>query len=280
MYAKLINDSKFGYYFISNKITHYDNIIKQLNKDYTIICTGHTILDTIDHKNKCIVYSYKLFKNNKEIYKIKNVSSDLHTYDYIDSNSSYSSDYLYYKNSKTFVNNMIYSSKCIVISTEDQIKIFRFQDDKEYIFDKTSEEIQNINDYIKFNDSVYNINTMKKSKCFTYVPSTIFKNYSTIPQNEGRFVCFQNKVYDVKTDKLLLEDKCINKISDKVFVTSNGLYEITMDNRKKCDNCNNERIKTKIIIPCGHTKFCDECFKVLKTCPICGTKIDKVIVIK
>ncbi len=222
MGLKLINKSKLGYsYFDSLNNIKYSHIIKRLNREYIIICTGSTLHPIRGSKDKVITYSYKLFKNYKEVYEIKDVRTDCDLHKIF---KYYDPEYYFIDDEITvlpYVNKMKLSYKYLSIETKNKIKIFRFKDNKEYTFDKTSDNILNYDNHVRFNNTTYNINTMKENKYFySFSKTNIIQTYYYSCIN-----IYDNIVYD-DNNNLLLKDINVKKISPNIIITSKGIYKL------------------------------------------------------
>lgn len=88
----------------------------------------------------------------------------------------------------------------------------------------------------------------------------------------------QEKQYFV----MITHENCaIQKITNNRYICQNenktqfAIYEYT--NFNKCCVCYNQLEVKKVIVPCGHTNLCDNCYKKINECPICKTPIQNFI---
>jgi GTPase SAR1 family protein len=80
----------------------------------------------------------------------------------------------------------------------------------------------------------------------------------------------QLKEFDIdltsETDNIVLKHE--NKISQ---ISGSNKKDSAIDN--ECAICFNYTHKNQILIPCGHTKYCDSCISKIKICSICNSVI-------
>jgi hypothetical protein len=101
-------------------------------------------------------------------------------------------------------------------------------------------------------------------------------------------------VYDYQNRRELLstKEKIINLENQRVYSTSEKgtvVYAITQMSRivpedKRCIKCGEYTEKQYILVPCGHTNYCENCLdtygRIKKSCYICNQYVNDVIRIR
>lgn len=98
-------------------------------------------------------------------------------------------------------------------------------------------------------------------------------------------------LYDLITHKHLMsfEKEAINAIIDNWMITNvtqdninkTKIYKLICEDEipdeEKCTICQKRTERKKIIIPCGHTRYCNDCITIIKICKLCNKNIERVI---
>ncbi len=59
------------------------------------------------------------------------------------------------------------------------------------------------------------------------------------------------------------------------------IYKITdtddIPEEEMCIICYNSTLKNEVLVPCGHTQFCNKCIKDITKCPLCRQAVTQII---
>lgn len=133
--------------------------------------------------------------------------------------------------------------------------------------------------HISFPDKPNNI---KSSILFNDIFEIVkeFNEYVNWLRGNPVILTVGTKHYDVENGKFITEDYLVKRGKDCkiIYIPNKGHFLIrNVKEVIECQICFEEIDVRKVLLPCGHSKFCEDCLEKLDTCPICRRKIDKTI---
>lgn len=243
-------------HIFSNSFTSPSNLINYNSN--TQILTYMTInITNITNINKLYFEQFKL-SYNEFIFNIETLNNMEIQYD---NRSSYQLSLL--PNSSVMV---LFSGGVYETMPPNKLVIFDFTN-LEIIMEYSNKYMHynhlKINNILFISDKneliIYDYNNHRELK-------TITNKYTINPYGHQKDISIQklDKYYIIKDGKSTLFYTFIN--------------EDDIPNENKCSICFSKTDKKNIIVPCGHTQFCETCIKGrFDHCPICRSKVEKVI---
>lgn len=83
------------------------------------------------------------------------------------------------------------------------------------------------------------------------------------------------KKYEQSILKISEKEKEITELNNKIKILEEKLKNAVPE-ENQCIICFGYTHKTKVLIPCCHTKYCDDCIMKLDTCSLCRTKVTMI----
>lgn len=85
-----------------------------------------------------------------------------------------------------------------------------------------------------------------------------------------------NEKYEQSLINIQNKDKEINELNNKIKSLENKIKNaVPIENQ--CCICFGFTNKRKLLVPCGHTQFCDDCITKINKCSLCNKDIEQVV---